>query len=123
LDNLAAKEIQSWEPDLLLSKFWMPFFAPSLGKVSKILHKKNTKSIGILDNVIPHEKRLFDISLIKYYLRWQDGFIVMSEQVLDDLHQFVPNAKYEFFPHPIYSHFQPNIPLQDARDKVKYSPK
>ncbi len=120
--HLAAKEIQSWEPDLLLSKFWMPFFAPSLGKVSKILHKKNTKSIGILDNVIPHEKRLFDISLIKYYLRWQDGFIVMSEQVLDDLHQFVPNAKYEFFPHPIYSHFQPNIPLQEAREKLNIPP-
>ncbi|HRS01274.1 MAG TPA: glycosyltransferase family 4 protein [Bacteroidota bacterium] len=114
-----AREIQKFHPDLVLTKFWMPFFAPSLGRVTRILRKKGTKSIAILDNVIPHEKRIFDTTLIKYFLNSQDGFIVMSHKVADDLHKFLPDAKYEFFPHPIYSHFQEQIPQKIAREKLQ----
>jgi glycosyltransferase involved in cell wall biosynthesis len=114
-----AREIQKFNPDLLITKFWMPYFAPSLGRVARILHKKGTKSIAILDNVIPHEKRIFDITLINYFLNSQDGFIVMSQKVADDLHKFLPDAKYEYFPHPIYSHFQGQIPQNIAREKLQ----
>lgn len=115
----SAKEIQKFNPDLLITKFWMPYFAPSLGRTARILQKKGTKSIAILDNVIPHEKRIFDTTLIKYFLKSQDGFIVMSQKVSDDLRKFIPNARYEFFPHPIYSHFKEHIPQNIAREKLQ----
>lgn len=99
-----ANEINNYAPDILLTKFWMPFFAPSLGKVARKL-KNNTKRIAILDNVIPHEKRPFDIQLISYFLNSYDGFVVMSNKVKDDMLSIKPNAKYIFQEHPLYNHF------------------
>lgn len=99
-----ANEINRFSPDILLTKFWMPFFAPSLGKVARKLSTP-TKRIAILDNVIPHEKRPFDIQLITYFLNSYDGFVVMSNKVKDDMLSLKPKAKYMFQEHPLYNHF------------------
>ena len=53
-----AKQIGRFKPDVLIMRYWMTFFAPSLGMVAKRL-KKEVKIICILDNLIPHEKRFF----------------------------------------------------------------
>lgn len=112
-----ANEINNFEADLLLTKFWMPFFAPSLGKVARKLDKK-TKKIAILDNVIPHEKRPFDIQLIKYFLNSYDGFVVMSNKVKDDLLSLKPNAKYIFQEHPLYNHFGEKLDVIESKKKT-----
>ena len=112
-----ANEINNFEADLLLTKFWMPFFAPSLGKVARKLDKK-TKKIAILDNVIPHEKRPFDIQLIKYFLNSYDGFVVMSNKVKDDLLSLKPNAKYIFQEHPLYNHFGKKLDVIESKKKT-----
>jgi glycosyltransferase involved in cell wall biosynthesis len=115
----SSRAIAKYKPGLLLSKFWMPFFAPSLGYVSASLRKNlNTKSISILDNVIPHEKRPGDISLIKYYLNRCDGFITMSSTVRNDLLQLKPDAKYLNLEHPLYDHFGDKVDKQKALDKL-----
>lgn len=111
-----AKQINNFHPDLLITKFWMPFFAPSLGKVADKLNT-NTKKIAILDNVIPHEKRPFDIILIKYFLNKYDKFVVMSNKVKDDLLSLKPNAEYIFLEHPLYDHFGEK---KDIIDSKKY---
>lgn len=117
-----AVKITQFNPDLLITKFWMPFFAPSLGTVSKNLKKKNTINISILDNVIPHEKRVGDINLTKYFLNQQDGFIVMSDTVKNDLIKLKPNAVYQEHPHPIYDHFSNSTNKSDARNKLGIPP-
>ncbi len=111
----AARTILEFKPDMLLTKYWMPFFAPSLGSVSKTLKKRNVINISILDNVIPHEKRLGDVALTQYFLHQQHGFVVMSSSVRDDLLKLQPNAVYEEHPHPIYNHFGPKLSKQEAR--------
>ncbi len=111
----AAKKIAPFKPDLLLTKFWMPYFAPSLGKVAKHLSKSGTKSISILDNVIPHETRPGDISLIKYFLKANDAFVVMSDTVKDDLLKLKPNAVFAHHPHPLYDHFGLKMQKVNAR--------
>lgn len=113
--SLAARKILEFKPDLLLTKYWMPFFAPSLGTISKSLKKHNVVNISILDNVIPHEKRLGDISLTKYFLNHQHGFVVMSNTVRDDLLKLKPDAIYEEHPHPIYNHFGAKLTKEEAR--------
>jgi glycosyltransferase involved in cell wall biosynthesis len=108
--------IAGFDPDLLLMKFWMPFFAPSLGYVSGRLRKKGkTKSIAILDNVIPHEPKPGDMALIRYYLKRVDGFIAMSSVVEKDLLSLKPEAKYIVKAHPIYEHFGQNMDKAEAR--------
>ncbi len=108
--------IRQFAPDILLTKFWMPFFAPSLGFVSGGLGRSNVKTVAILDNVIPHETRPGDIRLIRYFLNSVDGFIAMSRTVQNDLLALKPEAHFKLKPHPIYDHFGATVPPQKARE-------
>ena len=66
------KRIREWGPDLLIIRYWMSWFAPSLGYVARGM-KGRCKVISILDNVVPHEPRFFDKPFTKgvdSYLRW-----------------------------------------------------
>jgi glycosyltransferase involved in cell wall biosynthesis len=111
-----GKRIRQQKPDMVLMKFWMPFFGPSLGTVCGKL--KTSKRIAILDNVIPHEKRFIDIPFTRYFLKRTDGYIVMSEKVRDDLLSLKPDAKYRFVKHPLYNHFGEAIDVKIAREKL-----
>ncbi len=111
-----AKKINEFKPDLMITKFWMPFFAPSLGKIARKLN--NTKCIAVLDNVIPHEKRLGDMQLINYFINSYHGFIAMSNTVQNDLLSLKPNAKSILLPHPLYDHFGAKIDKIEACKKL-----
>ncbi|HKK59865.1 MAG TPA: glycosyltransferase [Salinivirga sp.] len=116
----SAQKIRKMSPDILLMKFWIPYFAPSFGHISK--HQKpNTRSIAILDNVIPHERKFFDMPLIKYYLNRVNGFIVMSEQVRDELLSIKPDARFAYKQHPLYDHFGAPEDKTIARQKLGLS--
>ncbi|MFH1004189.1 MAG: glycosyltransferase [Bacteroidota bacterium] len=112
-----ANKIRNFSPDILLMKYWMSYMSPSLGTVAKKL-KKQSKVITILDNVIPHEKRFFDKSFTKYFLKQNHGFVLMSDTVKNDLLSFLPNAKYILHPHPLYNHFGNKIDFIEARKKL-----
>ena len=117
----AASKIAKTEPNLLLMRYWLPFFAPALGTVAKKLKKKETKSIVIVDNVIPHEKRFFDEAFTNYFLKNTDAYIVMSTSVERELLKRKPDANYIFHPHPIYEHFGEKIDKKEALEKLKLS--
>ena len=103
--NLGRK-IKKLAPDLLIIKFWIPFMGPSLGTVARIAKRnKKTKVITIIDNIIPHEKRPGDRLLANYFVGAVDGFITMSESVLDDLKTFDQKKPKIFTPHPVYDNF------------------
>ncbi|HOZ30542.1 MAG TPA: glycosyltransferase [Bacteroidales bacterium] len=116
-----AKIIRKTNPDLLIMKFWMSYFGPSLGYVAGKM-KKNTQVITILDNVIPHEKKSFDKAFTKYFLKKNDKFIAMSEKVKNDLLTYLPNAKVILLPHPLYDHFGKIQDKNIARKKLNLSP-
>lgn len=116
-----ASKITKEKPNLLLMRYWLPFFAPALGTVAKKLKKKGTKSIVIVDNMIPHEKRFFDETFTKYFLKNTDAYIVMSKSVERDLLERKPDAKYIFHPHPIYEHFGEKIAKKEALKKLELS--
>jgi D-inositol-3-phosphate glycosyltransferase len=99
-----AASIGSEKPDLVIFRFWLPFMGPCLGTIARIL-RKQTKVIAITDNVIPHEKRIGDAFLTRYFIRSCDGFVTMSRSVLDDLLIFTKNKHKIFLPHPLYDIF------------------
>jgi len=113
----AAGKINKFAPDIIITKFWMPFFAPALGTVYKLLNK-HTKKIAILDNVIPHEKRPGDMQLIRYFLNNTDAFVVMSDAVKKDLLSIKPSAKFKEVIHPLYNHFGDKIDKVTARERL-----
>ncbi|MCK5742096.1 MAG: glycosyl transferase, partial [Chlorobi bacterium] len=105
----ASGKINRFAPDLMLMKYWMPFFAPSLGHVAKSTKRHGTINISVLDNVIPHERRTGDIALTKLFLNQNHGFVVMSKKVEQDLLSLKPDAKYIFHEHPLYEQFGEGI--------------
>lgn len=112
-----ARAIQEYAPDILLTKYWMTFFGPSLGLVAKKM-KPGVKRISVLDNVIPHEKRFFDKPANNFFLKNNDGFIVMSDAVLADLLSLKPDAKYLRIDHPVYDHFGEKREAKASRKKL-----
>jgi len=118
---ITVQKIKKWNPDILIIRYWMPFFAPSLGFVAKRL-RKSCKVIGILDNVIPHERRPFDGILTKYFLSGLDGCITLCSEVAEDLKSLQKKATFTVLPHPIYSHFGKKLPRENAERKLGIKP-
>ena len=106
-----ARAIRAWKPDLLVMKYWMSWFAPSLGYVARHC---GCKSVVVLDNVIPHEAHWFDKPLTRYFLNGCTGFVSMSAQVEGDLLAFRPEAPHILLPHPLYTHFGPRMEREEA---------
>lgn len=118
-----ADAINDWEPDLLLMRYWMSWFAPSQGFVGRRVKKSGkTRVISVLDNVIPHEERFFDKPFTNYYLGSNDGFIVLSDAVKEQLLKFKPDAKYICTPHPVYNHFGNPVDRLSAHTFTKSDP-
>ena len=113
-----VNKIAKTAPDMLLMGYWMPFLAPCLGFVAKRLRKKGVKVISVLHNVKPHEKRIGDQQLSRFFLKQNDAFVVMSKAVRDDLLSFIPDAKYILHPFPIYSQFGNAVDKIEARKKL-----
>ena len=110
----AARKILDWAPDVLIMKYWMSFFAPSLGHVAKKLRKKGTKIVCVIDNAIPHEPKFFDKPLTRLFFNQCTHFVVMSDAVKKDLLQLKPDANYILKPHPLYNHFGEKCSRTDA---------
>ena len=114
-----GKKLLKEKPDLVIFRYWMPFMGPSLGTLGRIIRKnKHTKVVTIADNIIPHEKRFFDTPFTKYFVNSCDGFVTMSELVLEDLKQFDSTKPVAYNPHPMYESFGPHLDKADARKKL-----
>ena len=116
-----GKEIAALKPDIVLIKFWLPFMAPCLGSINRQIKRywPKAKSIAILDNVIPHEKRIGDLQFIQYFVNSCDAFVAMSKSVLTDLERFTDTNKKAFLPHPIYDNFGKSVEKSLARKFLK----
>ena len=114
------REIRDWKPDVLIVRYWMSYFGPSLGYVTRKM-KKHCKVISILDNVIPHEPRFFDTPLTRYFLKGSHGSVTLCEAVSEDLLRIRPDARYTVIQHPLYSHFGNKLPREEAEAKLGIS--
>ncbi len=93
---------------------------PCLGTISRIIRKnKFTKVISLLDNIIPHEKRIGDISLSKYFAKSVQGFVAMSKSVLSDLDKFDILKPRELTPHPLFDNFGDAIGKFAAKENLQ----
>lgn len=112
--------IRKQNPDLLITKFWLPFMAPALGTVNRIAKRKTTRRISILDNLIPHEKRLGDKLFARYFVKSVDGMVAMSRSVLADVDIFDPRRKKAraFCPHPLYDHYGATLTRKESLDLI-----
>lgn len=102
-----GRAIRKAAPDLLVCCYWMSFFAPAYGLVSRIARKNGkTKCIALVHNMIPHEPSILDKLFAPYFVKSQDGFVALSESVVGDINRLDKAGKPKTFsPHPIYDHY------------------
>jgi len=111
-------------PDLLIFKYWMPFFGPCFGTIAGIARKnKKTKVLVICDNVIPHERKPGDRMFTKYFFRFADYFVLMSEAVQNDLLKIKPGAVNKLLFHPVYSNFGAPVEKKEALKRLNLEDK
>jgi glycosyltransferase involved in cell wall biosynthesis len=116
-------ELRRQKPDLVLFKYWIPFFGPSFGTIVRRAKRgSGTRALIICDNVLPHERRPFDRLFTRYAFSPADFFIVQSDAVERELTAFWPKAVYRKVPHPVYSIFGPTIPRDEARRQLGLAP-
>ena len=112
-----ARKINNEHPDYVVIRYWLPFMAPCLGSIARLLNKK-IKIIAITDNVIPHEKRIGDAFFTRYFVKSCDAFLSLSASVMDDLSIFTDSNLKKFIPHPIYDIFGDVIPKEKALESL-----
>ena len=105
---------------MLICCYWMSFFAPSYGLVSKIARKNGkTKCVALVHNMIPHEPNVLDKLFAPCFVKSQDGFVALSESVVKDIERIesqkstVKRSK-TFSPHPIYDHYGERMTKKEA---------
>lgn len=112
------RAICNWKPDLVLVRYWMSWFAPSLGYVTRHLKKQGIKVISILDNVIPHEPHFFDRLLTGYFLQGSNACVTLCDAVEKDLREIDGNIPCKVIPHPLYSHFGEKLDRKSALEAL-----
>jgi D-inositol-3-phosphate glycosyltransferase len=66
--------------ELIIVGYWIPFMAPCLGTIIKrIKSNVGTKVISIVHNIIPHEKRIGDRLLSKYFTNQVDASAFLAK--------------------------------------------
>ncbi len=113
----AKQEIRNMKPDLVISQWWHPFFAPCLTAVNP----GSIKSAAICHNIIPHE--FFPLSgvLSSRFFRKQDLLAVHSQQAEDQA--AATGRKVVRLFHPIYDQYlRTGLGRKAARQKLGLEP-
>lgn len=113
-----GRELRRLQPDMVITRFWLPFTGLSLGAVLRRFRRgSRSPVVCIADNVVPHEHRPGDRLLTRYFLGACDAFVAMSSPVLRDLRRFTDKPVAQV-PHPLYDHFGPAMPRAEARRRL-----
>ncbi len=118
----AGLHIKALKPDLVVWQFWMPYLAPCMGTVNRLIAQNgHTQIVGILHNLYPHEARPGDKLFTRYFVNSCHAFIALSDSVRKELADFSGNQKALFIPHPVYDNFGEKVEKSIARKHLGLS--
>ncbi|MBI65538.1 MAG: hypothetical protein CMG64_04540 [Candidatus Marinimicrobia bacterium] len=105
-----AKKINEYNSDILILRYWHPFFIMAyLGVLFFLKRKnKNIKTLAICDNVISHQSFYLENKLVNIFLHKIDKVLVMSNNTENELLNIYSNANYKKLFLPIIDN-QPNV--------------
>lgn len=108
-------QLKKMNANIIIVRYWLPFMGACLGTILRIAGKnKQTRIICIADNILPHEKRIGDKQLTKYFIKPIHAFITMSEKVMNDLRLFSSKPALQVV-HPLYDNFGEAVNKKEAR--------
>jgi len=120
---LTGIKLKREKADILLIRYWIPFMAPCLGTVARIVKSnKYTLIISIVDNVFPHEKRLGDRFFTRYFMKCLDGAVALSFSVQKDIESFRNDIPLGLTNHPIFDNYGKKKSRNEALQALKLDP-
>ena len=116
--------IRKMQPDMLITCYWMAFFAPCYGMIQRIVQRNGkTRCIALVHNMIPHEPSILDKLFAPFFVRHTDGFVALSESVVQDINRFDHGTKPKTsYPHPIYDHYGEQMSKEEACQALHLKP-
>lgn len=119
-----GREIRKKNPDIVIFTYWMSFFAPCFGKIARVIKRRcNARCIGLIHNMIPHEKSVLDKMFAPYFVKAMDGFVALSQSVLDDVASLDKQGKPKcMVPHPLYDHYGEIMKRNEALKHLDLDP-
>jgi glycosyltransferase involved in cell wall biosynthesis len=119
----AGNEIKKLNADIVVFCYWIPFMAPCFGVMAGIIQRNNKSTVvGVIHNMLPHEKRNGDVLLSRYFVKSCHYFITMTEKVDYDLHQIKETAISILIPHPLYDGYGNAVSKTEAAAYLKLDP-
>ena len=116
-----GRKIRKMQPDMLITCYWMAFFAPCYGIIERIVKcNGKTRCLALVHNMIPHEPSLLDKLFAPFYVKSTDGFVALSDSVVKDIDKLDKCRKPKTFsPHPIYDHYGERMSKAKACELLK----
>lgn len=121
-------QLRKAAPDLLVCCYWMAFFAPAYGLVSRIARRNGkTKTVALVHNMIPHEPSILDKLFAPYFVKSQNGFVTLSDSVVKDIEKIelsIARSQSSMrpklsSPHPIYDHYGERMSKEEACEALQ----
>ncbi len=127
-------QLRKAAPDMLICCYWMAFFAPAYGLISRIARRNGkTKAIALVHNMMPHEPSILDKLFAPYFVKSQNGFVALSESVKEDIEKIESSlpcgegrggvSPVSVSPHPIYDHYGERMTKEEACKVLGLDPK
>jgi glycosyltransferase involved in cell wall biosynthesis len=107
--NKAVKSVLDFKPDLIIFKYWIPFFAPMYAYMIRKM-RKNTKAkmMYILHNIEFHEKWPMAEFLTALALKHADFLVTLSSSVYNSVFKILP----DFPAQKVIQAFHPNYEIK-----------
>ena len=97
-----ANAINLFQPDLLITRYWMPYLGAAIGGAAKFV-KKGTKKIAIIDSMRAAEKQPLEEQTNEIFVKNHHAFIVLNNQSKEDLLAINPDVYCVEHPLPIFA--------------------
>ena len=115
-----SNEINHYDPDIVLFRYWTPFLAPCWIWIAKRLSSK-IKKIALVDNWIPHDKKPWDKTMNDLFGKTMDAFVTLSNAVAKEIMEDKPKTPIWSGFHPIADDLPKIISKAVARKKLGWS--
>jgi glycosyltransferase involved in cell wall biosynthesis len=102
-----ARRIAQHRPDVVILQWWVPFWAPSLIVLVRLIKRwTHARIVFICHNVVPHEgDTAMRRRVARAVLRHADTIVAHSAQDQQIAQQIVPSASVQHTAHPTYEAF------------------
>lgn len=112
-----ASSINDFTPQLLLTRYWLPYLGASIGGTAKFIDK-NIKKIAVVDTMRASEKYLLEEKTNAVFVKNYDAFITFNPQAKEDILQIKSDALCFEHPLPFLSTFSEKIDKNTARRMI-----